>query len=374
VFGLILFTALSNLLLYLAPPISAERRGALAAVLITDVVVLTTILRFTGGVHNPFGSFYLVHVALAAVALNPFYTALIAGLCALGFASLFAGSVRPDLVDGSICGLGTTMPEELHLRGMLVSFVLTAGCIAFFAGRLQDALRHRERELVRLREKSARQDQFAALATLAAGAAHELGTPLGTILVAAGEISRAVADEPLGASVAEDAELIRAEARRCREILDRMHQKAGDPPQSIEVASLFEQARQRLGSAARLVSFEAVSKDLTIYCPNEALVQATISLVRNAIDATTGDQMVRVSVEATGGSVRLSVVDRGSGLDELAATHAGEPFFTTKPAGAGMGLGLFLVRLLAERVGGSFRLEANNPRGTRAILDLPARS
>jgi two-component system sensor histidine kinase RegB len=372
VFGLILFTAFTNCLLYLTPAETGEKRRTLAAVLLTDVVILTEILHFTGGSRNPFSSFYLVHVALAAVALTPVYTGLIAAVCALCFASLFAGRAGTVRAGEVVCGFGPDMAGDLHLKGMLASFVLTAACIAFFAARLQEALRKREREVARLREQSARQEQFAALATLAAGAAHELGTPLGTIAVAAGEIARAAAAERLPTAVAEDARLIREEARRCREILDRLHDKAGDPARRIEASELFERVRERLGSMAALVAFDQANSGVAVHAPAEALVQATVSLIRNAIDAAPPNQIARVLVEPRGENVRLTVADGGAGLGDSVATRAGEPFFTTKPPGSGMGLGLFLVRLLAERLGGSFRLEANQPCGTRAILEIPA--
>ena len=73
-----------------------------------------------------------------------------------------------------------------------------------------------------------------------------------------------------------------------------------------------------------------------------------------------------------GEHVVFTVRDAGSGLPPDAARHATEPFFTTKPAGGGMGLGLYLVRLLAERLGGDFTLRANDGPGTTAVLRFPA--
>lgn len=372
VFGLILFTAVTNAALYFVRAEVGRASWILTGVLALDVLVLTGLLYLTGGSHNPFSSFYLVQVALAAVALRPVQTGLIALLSAMGVATLFmARGEMPKALD-VLCGVGPEMPLQLHLRGMLVSFVLTAGCIAVFATRLQNVLRARELELAKAREQALRQEQFAALATLAAGAAHELGTPIGTISVAAGEIVRVSRETTLPSEVVEDAELIREEASRCRGILDRLHQSAGDPPKPMLVELLFDRLRARLGGQIGRVRFEPVPHRLAVLSPNEALVQASLSLIRNAMDAAVGGQPVVVQALGKADRVVVTVTDWGEGLSERVRAHAGEPFFTTKRPGAGMGLGLFLVRLVAERVGGTLRLEDNAPQGTRAVLELPA--
>ena len=102
--------------------------------------------------------------------------------------------------------------------------------------------------------------------------------------------------------------------------------------------------------------------------------QALSSLLKNALDASPVDAAVRVEVRHVGARVEFVVEDRGVGLDPAARSHAGEPFFTTKPPGQGMGLGLFLVRLLAQRLDGEFRLESLPQGGTRALLSLPGGS
>ncbi len=371
VFSLIAFTAFTNLLL--RDPQVAEPRGSwwITGILATDVVILTELLYLTGGSYNPFSVFYLVHVALAAVVLHPFQSSLIAGLCAVGFASLFSPSMESSGGLEAICGIGPSMPTALHLRGMLISFILATACIVVFVARLQSALRRREDELTQSQQRAVQQERFVALATLAAGAAHELGTPLGTISIAAGEIVRAADELSLPEDITSDATLICDETRRCRTILDRLQQTADDPPQRLTMASLFERVRNRLGAASHVAVFDSLDSALTVCVPPEALTMATLSLVRNAIEASPPGKTVRVQASAANGHVQIRVVDQGEGLTESATLHAGEPFFTTKPPGKGMGLGLFLVRLLAERIGGSFRLERNQPQGTCALFEIP---
>ena len=368
VFFCIVLTALTNVVLHLVPDGRGESPAALAGVLVADVLLLTALLHFTGGPHNPFSSFYLVHVALAAVALPPRWTGLVAGLCCAGFGLLFLGHQVLPRPGDAVCGVGPNLPLAVHLRGMLVAFVLTAGGIVFFAGRLQGALRSRERELARARERAKEQERFAALATLAAGAAHELGTPLGTIALAAGELVRVARSLPEVPDLADDAGLIREEVVRCRAILDRLQDQSGDPPCPIGFAELVAELGRRFPGR---VDFSVPSASTTVLAPGQALRQALVSLVQNALDAGPPDAMVRVQMTGAGGGVRFVVTDTGTGLTPEARSHAGEPFFTTKPPGRGTGLGLFLVRLLAERLGGSFRLEPAGTRGCRAVLEFP---
>jgi two-component system sensor histidine kinase RegB len=98
-------------------------------------------------------------------------------------------------------------------------------------------------------------------------------------------------------------------------------------------------------------------------------VQVLLSLVRNAFDATDASRPVVLAVNEDHGMFSFVVEDEGPGMTADVLRRAGEPFYTTKPAGRGMGLGLFLARMFAERCGGSLSLQTG--RGTRATLSLP---
>lgn len=367
--GVLGFTALTNVLLHFAPAERGETPAFLGSVLTLDVVLLTVLLQLTGGPYNPFATLYLVLVALAAVALTPRWTWIIAGLSGLGYGWLFLASSLPARLGDPICGVGPNLPMGLHLGGMVVAFAVTAGLVAFFGARLQLVLQRQQVELAQVRDQAAHHERFAALATLAAGAAHELGTPLGSIVVAAGELAREAKAIPSRPGLLDDAELIRREAFRCRAILDRLQNHAEDVPQVIDPVRLVESLLVRFPG----VRFEREGKHspARVVAPPEALVQALTNLVGNALDASPAGREVRVGLRETARHLEFVVTDEGPGLSEPARAHAGEPFFTTKPAGRGMGLGLFLVRLLARRLAGEFRFERPSEGGTRAILSLP---
>lgn len=367
VLALIAVTAASNSLLVLRARHGAPlRRSLFVRVLFFDTLILTALLACTGGVHNPFASFYLVHVAMAAVALGSLAAWSMAVLATLGYGSLF-------FLQGPHAQ--HAISEALHLRGMFCATALTAGCIAYFAGRLNRELRTRERALGEMRLLREQNERFAALATLAAGVAHELGSPLGTIAVAARELQRGTAGADREAWQ-EDADLIRAEVERCREILGRLNERStnelGEAPSAFSVADLIAAVCDALPETERPRLEVEAPESGALFLPRAAVGEALRSLLRNAFDASPPVGRVFLHTVLKEGEVAFIVRDAGSGLSPEAAAHADEPFFTTKAPGSGLGLGLYLVRLLAERLGGSFSLRANAEAGATAELRLPA--
>jgi len=263
-----------------------------------------------------------------------------------------------------------------HLSTMWLAGTVVAELVAYFVGRASIALQQREDALEQMRARAARSERLVSLTTLAAGAAHELSTPLGTIAVAARELEHALVLGHADADLTDDARLIRGEVDRCQAILDQMSGRAGgsmaDEPESVPVADLFDEVRMALTSdrANRLVVHSALGPP-SLVVPRAALRQTLLSLIGNAFDAST-DTPVVVDVTEAGDGVRVTVADSGPGLTPEAAARAGEPFYTTKEPGRGLGLGLFLARVFAERLGGTLKLESGN--GTTAILELPHRT
>lgn len=360
------------------------------AVLAFDVAMLTIGLRLSGGASNPFSALYVVYVTLGAVLLGARATWALVLLATLGFALLFVG-LAPDahgmhamhgmhqMPDGTWMANGPGMggdaqaidPFLSHLYGMLAAFAVSAVLIAFFVTRLVSALRAREDELARAREHGERIERLASLTTLAAGAAHELGTPLGTIAITAKELERALRAGDRGA-LADEAALVRDEARRCRAILDGMAARAGESvgeaPVLVDAADV---ARDVVAAARRdgglVLDLEVAQA--TVRVPVRAFTSALENLVRNARDAGAGRVTVRVA--RAPGEVAVHVEDDGPGMDAGTLARAVEPFFTTKDEGRGMGLGLFLVATVVERLGGRFDLRSEKGAGTRAVIHLP---
>lgn len=254
--------------------------------------------------------------------------------------------------------------------------MLVGVLIAYFIGRIRAALQQRELELTAAREQAARNEHLAVLTTLAAGAAHELGTPLGTIAVVARELEvesqKLSSDSPM----ADDARLIRQEVDRCRRIIDRMRvdsietlRRSNTP---IAISELLKGIVDdvKLGEEKRL-TIVCDPNLQTVLAPLHIVQQAVTVLIRNAFDASPADGRVELSIERRDGFVVFAVTDQGTGMADDVIRRAGQPFFTTKDPGKGMGLGLFLVRLVAERAGGRFVLNSKPGVGTRSELHLP---
>jgi two-component system sensor histidine kinase RegB len=316
---------------------------------------------------NPFTSFYLLHVTLAALLLPATSTLGIVALITSGYTWLYFGG---PAWFGLAPFAGGTISPELHAHGMFVAIGLTSVCIAYFVGRTQDALRSSELRLTR-------RERFAGLATLAAGVAHELATPLGTIAVVSRELERTACTQCLNSACRDDARLIRSETDRCRLIIDRLNADStagiGDAAEPLRLAHLAAELTPFLTAAhaGRLHFPLPPAGDANFLAPKNALLQSLAVLVKNACEADLTGRPVILSVELDATTVRFSVHDSGPGIAPDHTTRLGEPFFTTKPPGQGMGLGLYIARMFAERLHGRLDLLPAPAGGTVARLVLP---
>jgi two-component system sensor histidine kinase RegB len=345
------------------------RQGWLAAVMALDVLLFSGLLYLTGGPNNPFSFLYLIPIALASMTMRPAWTWTLVGLSLACSAVLFVTYQPLALGDHS-------RHMSLHLRGMWVAFGVAASFIVYFLLRVRRALERHERELDAARAAAQRQERLASLATLAAGTAHELLTPLSTIAVIAADLQRDLAQPGVPARAVEDARLVRAEVDRCRAIIQRMRADAGDMAGEgfapVAVTALVESAVG--GASARVAVRPEIAPavvDRTLTVPPRAVGQALSALIENAQQASPPGDDVRLRVAPAGRQIRFEISDRGSGMPADVLARVGEPFFTTKPAGRGMGLGVFLARAVADRLGGEVTITSAPGTGTSVVFALP---
>jgi two-component system sensor histidine kinase RegB len=343
--------------------------GHVTSSVVADLLLFSALLYFSGGPANPFSFLYLIHIALAAVVLPPrtSYTLVAAALgCSL-----------------ALFWLNVPLPHDhahhmleysWHMRGMWVAFGLAACFIVYFIQRVLRELRYIEWQLARSRERASRSEAVAALAMLAAGAAHELASPLSTIAVASAELLRHLPERGQGSAPRDDVQLIREQVARCREILDQLAVEAGQargPTHTeLEWSAIvehglrgFEPGRVRVEQPSGAVP--ALRGSLS------ALSRALRNLVSNAFDASSPEGTVRLRVAHEADALTFTVQDDGAGMSQAVLSRATEPFFTTKQRGKGMGLGLFLVESVAEQMGGRLELSSQPGRGTQAKLVFP---
>jgi len=344
----------------------------LGTIFVLDTLCLTAVLGLTGGPMNPFSLLYLVQITLSIVVLSKIWTWTLGLLSAVCFGLLFFVSV--PFVEFHIPGNGQGFSP--HIVGMWIAFVIAAALISFFTGRVSDELRLREREVLVLQEQFAKQERLASLVTLAAGAAHELSTPLGTIAVVARELERFAATLNDGTDLREDAKLIRSEVERCQLILQRMSADGAEPigesPQKIQLAELIKLSLRSLPEGRGSdVSIDLPERDVELILPVNATTQSLAALLRNALDSCAGTAMVTLKTENKGDEITFFISDNGHGMTEEVLRRIAEPFFTTKEPGRGMGLGTFLVQNFAERLGGGLTYHSVPGKGTVATLILP---
>ena len=331
-----------------------------------DLIIHSVLLYFCGGSTNPFVSYYLVPLTIAAATLPWIYSMVLSGLALSGYTALLIW-YHPLHLQGVE---HEALMISLHLFGMWLNFALSAAFITFFVVKMAGALRRQDQLQAERREEHMRDQQLLAVATQAAGAAHELGTPLATMSVLIKELRREHPD-PL---LQEDLAVLQEQVRLCKDTLQQLVRAAeADRRQDVEEMSVIawlEAALNRWhlmrpeanyryqmlgqGSAPRL----APSPDLT---------QALLNLLNNAADACAENLDIRLDWDAA--ELCISIRDHGAGVPLAIAEQLGKPFFTTK--GKGFGLGLFLSQASVTRAGGSVKLYNHEDGGTLTELRLP---
>jgi len=360
----------SNLSLASLATVVGARR-ALGSALVLDIILLTILLAFSGGPANPFSLLYLVQITLSAVVLSRAWTWSLGVLSILGFGFLFFYHLHLSVFEGH----HATGNFSAHLIGMWIAFVAAAILISILIGKVSQTLRNHEQELLRLQSLVARQERVSSLAALAAKAAHEMGTPLGTIAIVAKELERYARDVETNEHVNTEAKLIRSEVERCSQILREMSSQGaeltGETPTIVAIDALLQKLRESFPEPQRNVIEVDAPPELFASLPIETTRQVLSALVKNAFEASATGQTVHVAGEAESGVLRFVVKDSGIGMAPEVLHRIAEPFYSTKRPERGMGLGTFLVRVFAEDMGGALIFDSAVNEGTTAILELP---
>ena len=236
---------------------------------------------------------------------------------------------------------------------------------------LSDFERERERLL-------AKADKMATLAALSSGIAHEVATPLGTIMARIEQVLPANAHDPRASAALrvalEQVERIQTIIRGVLGLArGEMPPLVSARPENI-VGAAIALSKHRFAEAGIAVALDAQAELPSVGCDPPMLEQALTNLLLNACDASSPGQTVRVAVRVDAATVSFVVDDEGAGVNAETAARAQEPFFTTKPEGRGNGLGLAITREIVAHHGGQLRLESREPaRGTRAVIALPCK-
>ncbi len=359
--GAVVVTLVTNALLqWWLRQIQWEMKDGFFHVLLFDVLTLTFLLRWTGGLGNPFALFYLVQLTLAAVALRASAVIFLSLLMSGGLFWLWLQTDPLRMANGS------AVSADMITQGFLTALVLAGGFVVTLLLSLRRRSHRLQKERGRLRAELDSRERFLSVAALATGFAHELGTPLGTIAIAAEEM-RLHPD-------AETAAIIAREAERCQKVLQRLRELGQEATGLSSVpcvaGRVVEAALNELPQNQRTrVRMDLSAPDAPVACAG--LREALLVLLRNALLASGDDQTVELKVHTAGKELRFTVLDHGPGFSAEMLRHWGEPFRSTRDPGSGMGLGLFFVRRLAASMHGDVEVRNRHEGGAIVTLTLP---
>lgn len=364
-----LLLAASNLALHAG----ADRRwsafGGAFVQLSVDLLAWAAFLYFGGGVTNPAISLLLPLVAVGAAVLPAARAWALATLAVLIYSALWHYHQPVQLAAAE-----TAM--RLHLAGMWLSFAFSAVAVVWFVSRMNAALRQREHDLAATRAERARDAYVVGLGKLAAGAAHRLGTPLGTLRIVVDELARR---RDLPADCHEDLALMRGQIEHCKSILNSLTREAGQQraegggkvAAGLWLEAAVERWRGLRPRARAMLTMDDAAAAARIVA-DASLGEAVHNLIDNAANANAaaghgGDPVeLRLTREAAG--LAVEVADRGAGIPaEVVATVRQGPL-QERPAG--MGVGLFLAHAAIEHHGGTLTFRPRPGGGTIARFSL----
>ncbi|WP_296058801.1 ATP-binding protein [uncultured Amphritea sp.] len=337
--------------------------------LVADIAFYVCLLYQMGGVGNPFSALLLIPLIISATSLPRYYTWLTAVLVIISYSLLMHFFIPINLPDTGHRHQAAAL-LNLHLAGMWVNFILTAILITWFVVNIRENLQRQELKLNRARASSLRNQQLLSLATMAAGTAHEMGTPLATMRVLLHEIKLDHSDDE---ELLEDIGILQAQVENCSDCLKhladsvRQEQKESRP---LPARQFFDEIMDRWLLMRPTANFTPAvmnfSGEPTIYS-SIPLQQAFINLLNNAADAS--DKPLQIEVSSDSQQILFTIRDQGPGIPLEQAETLGSPFITTK--GKGLGIGLFLTASALDSYGGEVRLFNHPEGGTLTEVRLP---
>ena len=357
--------------------------------LTADIFLICLLTYMTGGATNPFVAYLLVPLSITAAILPRLHTAIIAALSVGGYSlllffyqpmSFFSHTENHALGEMAHATMAGTSPSDTalnpHYLGMWFNFLVSAILIAWFVSKMASAIRDQERAINQQREQQLHDEQILSIATLAAGTAHELGTPLNSLSLLVEEVEHSSA-ATLGESAQQDLALMKTQIANCQLSLKKLiaaaQQTQAGARRNITVGELLSdcinQWQPLRPDISLQTNFIAAQKNAVIYC-DESLSQAITNLLNNAANASPN----YVAIEAVEEKQRVGIHirDRGEGIpahirpQQIQVTEAGR-----SPQKSGLGLGLFLSNASINRHGGQLQLRQLADGGTEATIWLP---
>jgi two-component system sensor histidine kinase RegB len=365
-----------NAAISLSPNLSRRlNEGSALSMLSFDLCQLAVLLFLTGGLSNPFALFLLGPVTITATVLSVRATVLIGALSLVTVTILSLYSLPLVLKSGAVL-----KPPPLLLAGFWVAITLGLMTQAIYARRIAREAFTMSVALAATQSSLDRERRLSAIGALSAAAAHELGTPLATIKLVAGELRTELQDDP---DMQADAMLIQEQADRCSVILGQL--RALKAPEQVHltmapaltvVAEAAGPHRARRSQVIFRFNGVHVDPDGAVDGQPQILRRPEVihglrNFIQNAVDFAAANVWVDIFDDEHTFTIRIG--DDGAGFSDEIIDKVGEPFATTRGRGRerdksgylGMGLGVFIAKTLLERSGAAVTM-ANAPNSKTA--------
>ncbi len=340
--------------------------------LLLEILSFSLILYFSGGATNPFTFFYLIPLAISATVIPGLSTWVLTSLTVILYSLLLKFYIPLTYEVHDHQAMQHDGQFSQHVLGMWFGFMVSAMLVTWFITYLSRELKQREKDIADARQRELRDQQMVTLGTLAAGTAHELGTPLASLAIIAGEITDGFSKHS-HPDLFENQAILRDQIQRCKKILSVLSDSTGESRADagflMSVQDFYEQTLQKWQEQRPDTHFRTQLDSLQtplklLY--DKTISQALINLLNNAADATSEPLEIHTSIDDQ--TMLIEIKDSGSGLSEQQIAMAGEVSFSNKPDG--MGIGLFLAITTIRRSGGSIEFKRRQSGGTSTLVRL----
>jgi len=339
--------------------------------LIADMALYGALLFHMGGATNPFIFLLLVPLIISSATMSRAYVWLIAFMIIAIYSSLLF--YYEPLVQLDRSHQHRIMELfDIHILGMWINFLLTVIVVTYFIVRMRQSMHVQQENLDQEREKRIQDQQLLSLANMAAGTAHELGTPLSTMQVLLNELEHEHAENP---ELIEDLQLLRQQTELCAQRLKQMSQSVKEEQATAQqmstmalVEDVIEQFMILRPEVTRIFTVQGDGEPPSLNCTT-SLKQSLLNLLNNAADAEPKD--IQIELDWDQKTVYFRIYDNGAGISLEQSSNLGKPFITTK--GKGLGIGLFLTSTTLARYDGDVRLYNRPEGGTLTEVTLPIR-
>lgn len=357
--------------------------------LVIDVCGIASMLYLTGGASNPIIWVFLLPLIVTGIMLPQSYAWYMVILTSSAYTILIAYNIPLPEIEPHLTDPEMLTPEmrhklhvlsdknyfNLHIFGMWFGFVFSAGLVAYFVVELSKTLRDRERTLAEARENALRNERVVSLATLAASAAHDMGTPLGTMAIVTHEVQQDFPEHRYP-DLQEKMKILEQQIARCKAALSVMSASSGEmraeSGQVMELAEYIDEVLSQWRAQKPNAKLSLVVSPC-VYLPAKIIAERTlthsiINILNNAAEATDPDRGIELFTNWDNETVVIEIRDFGEGLPPEILNYAGrEPVVSKK----GLGVGLFLTCTTIKRLEGTIDFRNAENGGGCVEIRLP---